>query len=79
MIASKISFKKTLLYIDDYPKPNNIMKKEKKITNMKIALCTMGRQENLYVKEFIEYYINLGVDHIYIYDDNDPNTERFLM
>ena len=36
----------------------------------------MGRQENLYVKEFIEYYINLGVDHIYIYDDNDPNTER---
>ena len=31
--------------------------------DIKIALCTMGRTENLYVKEFIEYYIKLGIDH----------------
>ena len=74
MIASKISFKKTRLYIDDYPNPNIPMKKAKKTTNMKIALCTLGKQENLYAKEFIEYYTNLGVDHIYIYKDNEPNT-----
>jgi hypothetical protein len=43
---------------------------------IKIALCTVGRKENLYVQEFIEYYINLGIDHIFIYDDNDPNTEK---
>ena len=48
-----------------------------KIKNeVKIALCTVGRKENLYVQEFIEYYINLGIDHIFIYDDNDPNTEK---
>ena len=48
----------------------------KLIKNIKIALCTVGKKENLYVKEFIEYYINLGIDHIFIYDDNDPNTEK---
>ena len=44
--------------------------------NIKIALCSMGKQENLYVKEFIKYYINLGIDKIFIYDDNDINTEE---
>lgn len=34
----------------------------KKIT--KIALCTMGKYENLYVKEFIDYYFKIGIDHI---------------
>ena len=33
----------------------------------------MGKGENLYVNEFIDYYMNLGVDHIFIYDDNDIN------
>ena len=26
---------------------------------------------------FIEYYRKLGVDKIFIYDDNEPNTEKF--
>ena len=43
---------------------------------IKISLCTMGRKENLYVKEFVEYYIKLGIDHIFIYDDNEQNTEK---
>ena len=30
----------------------------------------------MYIKEFIEYYIKLGIDHLFIYDDNDPNTEK---
>ena len=44
--------------------------------NIKIALCTMGKKENLYVSEFIEYYLYLGVDHIFIYDNNSPYTEK---
>ena len=43
---------------------------------IKISLCTMGRKENLYVKEFVEYYIKLGIDHIFIYDDNEQSTEK---
>ena len=44
--------------------------------NIKIALCTMGKNENLYVNEFIEYYIKLGIDHIFIYDDNEHDKEK---
>ena len=43
--------------------------------DIKIALCTMGRTENLYVKEFIEYYIKLGIDHLFIFNDNEPYEE----
>jgi hypothetical protein len=48
-------------------------KNEKEI---KVALCTMGKNENLYVNEFVQYYSKLGIDHIFIYDDNDPETEK---
>lgn len=36
----------------------------------------MGKKENLYSKEFMEYYMKLGVDHIFIYDNNEPFTEK---
>ena len=36
----------------------------------------MARNENLYIKEYIDYYLNLGFDHIYIFDDNEPNKEN---
>ena len=51
----------------------NIIYIPKKIN---IALCTMGKLENLYVKEFVNYYIKLGVEKLFIYDDNDPGTEK---
>ena len=44
--------------------------------NLKIALCTMGKAENLYLNEFIDYYIKLGINHIFIYDNNEPSFER---
>jgi hypothetical protein len=36
----------------------------------------MGKKENLYIKEFILYYKKLGIDKIFIYDDNDDNSEK---
>ena len=36
----------------------------------------MGKNENLYAKEFMEYYMKLGVDHLFIYDNNEPFTEK---
>ena len=51
--------------------------RENKLKIFRVALCTMGKKENLYAKEFINYYIKLGVDKIFIFDDNDPNTEKF--
>ena len=44
---------------------------------LKICICTLGKEENRYIKEFVEYYKNYGVDKIYLYDNNDINGERF--
>ena len=57
-------------------KDENIIDKNNE--NIKIALCTMGKEENLYVEEFIEYYVKLGVNHLFIYDDNENNTEKIF-
>jgi len=43
----------------------------------KIMLCSIGKEENLYAKEFVEYYLALGFDKIIILDNNDLNGERF--
>ena len=42
-----------------------------------ICLCVIGKRENLYAKEYINHYKNLGYNHIFIYDNNDIIGERF--
>ena len=44
---------------------------------MKVALCVCGRLENRYALEFVEYYKQLGFDHIYIGDNNHDGEEYF--
>ena len=36
----------------------------------KVAICAIGRQENRYAVEWVEHYNRLGVDKIFIYDNN---------
>lgn len=43
---------------------------------MKIALCCIAKCENLYLSEWVNHHLNLGFDHIYIYDNNDTDGER---
>ena len=47
----------------------------KKIT--KICLCVIGKNENLYAREFVEHYKTIGYNNIFIYDNNDKNGEHF--
>ena len=35
-----------------------------------VAICAIGRLENRYAVEWLEHYKRLGVDHIFIYDNN---------
>ena len=44
--------------------------------NLKLAICTMARKENLYIKEYVDYYLKLGFDHIFIFDDNPKGGEN---
>ena len=66
--AIKAQLDKKLDYMKIYSFP-----KDKK----KFALCTIGKLENLYARDFALYYLELGVDKIYIYDNNEINGEKF--
>lgn len=43
---------------------------------MKVALVLYARHENRYLKEWIDYYANIGIDHIYIGDNNDVENDE---
>ena len=45
--------------------------------DIKVCLCVMGKEENLYAKEFINHYKQLGYNHIFLYDNNNINGEKF--
>jgi hypothetical protein len=44
---------------------------------MKTLLCCIGRLENAYIKEFVEYYKILGVTNICLFDNNYDGEEDF--
>ncbi len=41
-----------------------------------VCTVTKAKHENLYVRDFIEYYLNLGVDKFYFGDDNEEYVEN---
>ena len=66
-----------LIYLVFFSK---IIKKEiinfKIIKNTKICVCTPVKNENRYIREFVEHYKKYGVDKIFLYDNNNLNGER---
>ena len=50
----------------------NSQKKE-----IKVGICTVGKNDNKYVREFVQYYEKCGVDKIFLYDNNDSKGEKF--
>ena len=43
----------------------------------KVAVCAIGRMENRYAEEWVNHYLELGVDKIFIYDNNHEGEEHF--
>lgn len=43
---------------------------------MKFYICAIAKKENRYILEWIDYHLNLGVDKIILFDNNDPEGER---
>lgn len=44
---------------------------------MRTLLCCIGRQENKYIREFVEYHKKLGFTNICLYDNNREDEEHF--
>jgi hypothetical protein len=42
---------------------------------MQIAICAIFKNENLYLREWVEYHKKIGFDKIILYDNNDINGE----
>lgn len=65
---------------DNILKPNFNEYEIKNYSNTKIngiCICAVGKSENLYAKEFVEYYLSLKVDKIIIVDNNELDGERY--
>ena len=46
---------------------------------MLVIVCAIAKHEDLYVDEWVTYYLyGLGVDHVHLFDNGDENTLRTL-
>lgn len=43
------------------------------LKNELIVVCCIAKHENDYITEWVNHYINLGFDYIYIFDNNEDN------
>ena len=53
------------------------IQEEKNINNTKVCLCTLAKNENRYIREYVQHYEKYGVDKIFLYDNNDVEGEKF--
>ena len=67
----------------DYIRNGYIKPKFRKINNLyelnkgNICICTIGKYENLYIREFVDYYHSIGITKIFLYDNNNEEAEKF--
>lgn len=56
-----------------------LMSKEqiKIVEKPKVAVCAIAKNENLYIREWVEWYKHLGVDAIFLFDNNEIGGEQF--
>jgi hypothetical protein len=70
----KLIFILVLLKIIFYKKVYKIFENP---CNLKVCLCTLGKKENMYAREFVEHYKKYDIDKIFIYDNNEVTGEIF--
>ena len=81
-ISNKIVFQKVstilLFLLIVYLSCSIKLEKLKNEKNYKYFFCfsSMGKLENMYVKELIDYYKNIGVNKFILGDNNDKDSER---
>jgi hypothetical protein len=43
---------------------------------MRTCILTIIKNEHLYLDEWIQYHLNIGVDHLFIFEDIDSNSHK---
>ena len=60
-----------------YETEMEMLEEEYNKENMKIMLCCIGRMENAYIREYVEFYKSIGVTKICLFDNNRDGEENF--
>lgn len=42
----------------------------------RVALCAIARMENTYIKDWLDYHLQLGFDHVFLYDNYHTGESR---
>ena len=66
-----------LLLISNTNKIKYIAFPLEQIPNITVCVCTLGRNENRYIREYVQHYEKYGVDKIFLYDNNKEDGEKF--
>lgn len=45
---------------------------------MRVVVCCLAKNEEQYINDFVKWYVGIGVDKIYIYDNNDKKKRNAL-
>ena len=46
---------------------------------MRVAVCAMAKNEQLYIKDWVDHYLKLGFDKIYIFDNDEKDKPKELL
>ena len=76
-IEKSFYYKKKIIFIFLFPLLLIEIYRCHKLKQIKVCICTIGKQENRYIKEYIEYYKKYRIDKIFLYDNNNLNDEHF--
>lgn len=57
----------------------NLVIEEKKMANHYISIVVIVKNEALYIREWIEYHLLIGVEHFYIYDNESKDNLHSLL
>lgn len=63
------------IYINKYLPFKESRNEIKKIRNS--LVCTVAKNENKYIREWVEHYKSIGISHIIIYDNNKEGDEKY--
>ena len=48
------------------------------MNNLVVAICSMIKDEQRYLREWIEYHLGIGISSIYLYEDDTNNSSSHL-